>query len=275
MVLTIMYKCMITGSIGMIMTLMVIGCSGASDESEKDSSSAASQQISSGFEISSTQFTDKRPRKRIPNESTCHGGDVSPPLSWEGWPEGTQSFVLISEDVDHETGIWVHWVLYNIPVGVYELDAGIPMSIEILPDGTTQGTNDFRNIGYNGPCIPIEPIHYSYRPEAGTPHRYYFRLYALDSMLELDPGAKKTEVVNAMESHILAQTEIIGKSSPPIVLSTKGGRGFLETQAKEGEKGFRRDEGDEKKRFLGEVTPTGEKIYNSLGELVTPTPAPR
>ena len=255
----------------MVCTLMVTGCSGASDESEQDSSEAASEQLSSGFEISSTEFSDERPRKRLANQFTCHGGDMSPPLSWKGWPEDTQSFVLISEDADHETGIWVHWVLHNIPVGVSKLDAGIPTTTETLPDGTTQGTNDFRNIGYNGPCIPLKVRSYTSQPSlekhGPPPHRFYFRLYALDTILNLSPGAKKTEVVSAMENHILAQTETMGKNTTQVTLEGKGGRGSLETAAKKGEEGF--------KSAIEATTTTGEKIYNSLGELVTPTPSAR
>ena len=238
-------------SLTVMTALLVAGCSSSGDDGP---SVGASQQMYEGFEISSTEFSNVRPRKRIPNKSTCHGGDVSPPLTWKGWPDGTQSFVLISEDVDHETGIWVHWVLYDIPIGVSELSAGIPTSTETLPDGTTQGTNDFRNIGYNGPCQALKTRHFSFSGDVRVAmHRYYFRLYALDTTLEIGVGAIKSEVMSAMEGHILGQTETVGRNSPPVTLTTKGGRGFLETRA------------------------TGVAVIkqDTWGELGTPTPTTR
>ena len=248
-----------------LLAFAAAACSGAGDEPESGQSAAAQQAIAAGFEISSSEFSDVRPRKRIPPRSTCHGEDLSPPLTWSGAPAGTQSLALVGEDVDHDTGVWVHWVLYNIPAGVTELVEGIPTSTDTLPDGTIQGTNDFRNLGYNGPCPKLEQWHYSYLPDTSLPHKYYFRLYALDAKLGLAPGATKDELESAMEGHILSQTETLGKNSPPVILSTKGGRGFLETSAKEGDAA----------QQSGAETSTGETIYNSLGERVTPTPTGR
>lgn len=134
----------------------------------------------------------------IPDKYTCSGADVSPPLSWEDVPENTKSFALIADDPDAPMGTWVHWVIYNIPAEVRQLQEGIPTD-ETLDNGALQGRNDFRRIGYGGPC-----------PPPGPAHHYYFKLYALDSMLELSSGATKSQVEDAMEGHILDKTELIG-----------------------------------------------------------------
>ena len=134
----------------------------------------------------------------IPRKYSCDGPDVSPPLSWAGVPEGSKTLALICDDPDAPAGTWVHWVLFNIPAD----EKGVPA--EIAPDatlnnGALHGTNDFRRLGYGGPC-----------PPRGT-HRYYFKLYALDSELPLDAGAKKAQVEAAMAGHILAHTQLMGK----------------------------------------------------------------
>ena len=145
--------------------------------------------------IESTAFTEGG---MIPVQYTCDGKNVSPPLRWGDPPEGTGSFALIGDDPDAPAGTWVHWVVYNIPADVRELPENIPSS-EKLPDGTVQGMTDFRSIGYGGPC-----------PPSGT-HRYYFKLYALDTMLDLKPGATKQQLLNAMKAHIRAQGELMGR----------------------------------------------------------------
>lgn len=136
----------------------------------------------------------------IPKRYTCDDADISPPLSWTGAPEGTKSFVLISDDPDAPVGTWVHWVIFNIPANIGELPEMVPPS-KSLPDGTKQGTNDFRKIGYGGPCPP------------GGTHRYYFKLYALDTKLNLDAGATKADVTRAMQGHILAECHLMGRYS--------------------------------------------------------------
>ncbi len=133
----------------------------------------------------------------IPAEYTCDGKDISPSLQWSDAPAGTKSFAVISDDPDAPGGTWVHWVIYNIPAGVRELKKGFPADKK-LPDGTLQGTNDFQNIGYGGPC-----------PPSGT-HRYYFKLYVLDSVLALAPGATKNQLEQAMKDHILAEAQLMG-----------------------------------------------------------------
>ena len=164
-------------------------------------------------DVSSSAFSEKRPRKRIPHESTCYGANVSPPLKWSGVPEGAESLALIMEDLNNEEDKGVHWVLYNIPQNVTEPE-GISTSTEVLPDGTTQGTNDGLSLGYSGPCPSVVVMqyseHFSKNPLAG-PHTYAFTVYALDAMLELGPAATRAELVSAMQGHVLALGETMGK----------------------------------------------------------------
>jgi hypothetical protein len=134
----------------------------------------------------------------IPIKYTCDGEDVSPPLNWRALPAGTKSLALICDDPDAPVGTWVHWVYYDISAGT----EGLPENV--VPDerpaqGGTQGVNDFRKIGYGGPCPP------------GGTHRYYFKLYALDTPLNLSSGATKKQVLKAMENHIIGQTQLMGK----------------------------------------------------------------
>ncbi|MFC1738478.1 YbhB/YbcL family Raf kinase inhibitor-like protein [Planctomycetota bacterium] len=134
----------------------------------------------------------------IPSKYTCDGEDISPPLQWQNVPEGTKSIALISDDPDAPMGTWVHWVLYELPAETSELAENIPAD-ESLPNGAKQGTSDFGRIGYGGPC-----------PPSGT-HRYFFKIYALDSDAGLEAGATKGQLLKAMEGHILATGQLIGK----------------------------------------------------------------
>lgn len=150
------------------------------------------------FTITSSVFTDGG---NFPQKHTCDGmGDVSPPLSWNGAPAGVKSFALISDDPDAPMGTWVHWVVWNIPPTA----AGFKESMDknpALADGTRQGITDFKRSGFGAPC-----------PPSGT-HRYYFKLYALDTLLELPPSTTKTQLEAAMKGHILAQTQMMGTYS--------------------------------------------------------------
>jgi len=135
----------------------------------------------------------------IPRQHTCDGPDLSPPLRWSEPPAGTQSLALICDDPDAPAGTWVHWVLYRIPASARGLPEGVPKR-ETLADGSRQGRNDFGKVGYGGPC-----------PPRGPKHRYFFKLYALDTVLDLPPGATKAELLKAMEGHVLAQGELMGR----------------------------------------------------------------
>jgi Raf kinase inhibitor-like YbhB/YbcL family protein len=134
----------------------------------------------------------------IPKKYTCDGANVSPPLAWDAVPTNTKSLALISDDPDAPVGTWVHWVIYNIPPTIKELPENIPPH-NTIENGAQQGTNDFRMIGYGGPC-----------PPRGT-HRYYFKLYALDKVLDGEPGLTKAHLLKAMEGHIVAQGQLMGR----------------------------------------------------------------
>ena len=133
----------------------------------------------------------------IPAKYTCDGEDLSPGLSWTAPPEETESLALICDDPDAPVGTWVHWVIYNIPADTGALPEGVPTEKEVLT-GAIQGKNDWGKIGYGGPCPP------------GGTHRYFFKLYALDGKLALEPGATKKELLAAMEGHVLARGQLMG-----------------------------------------------------------------
>lgn len=139
----------------------------------------------------------------IPTKYTCIGKNISPALTWGEPPTGTQSFTLIMDDPDAPMGTWVHWVLYNIPADRRSLEENLPVTGKNVANTNHifVGTNSSGNIGYDGPC-----------PPSGT-HRYYFKLYALDSQIGLLPGATKADVLREMNGHILAQSELMGTFS--------------------------------------------------------------
>lgn len=134
----------------------------------------------------------------IPAKYTCDGSDISPSLSWDEPPTGTQSLALIVDDPDAPRRTFVHWVLYDMPATVRQLPEQVA-SAKTLPSGGVQGKNDFGKLGYGGPC-----------PPSGT-HRYFFTLYALDKNLSLQPGATKQQILQAMNGHVLATAELIGR----------------------------------------------------------------
>jgi Raf kinase inhibitor-like YbhB/YbcL family protein len=151
--------------------------------------------ISTNIQLTSSAFSHGN---RIPEVHTCEGEDLSPALEWSGVPIERRSLALICDDPDAPKGTWVHWVLYNLPGESVELARGVPQLPE-LPSGARQGRNDFGEIGYNGPC-----------PPPGKPHRYYFRLYALDIMLTLPHGVSRSELDRAMADHIVGQGTLMG-----------------------------------------------------------------
>lgn len=141
------------------------------------------------------------PNGAIPKKYTCEGDDVSPPLSWADPPPGTKSLALIVDDPDAPDPkapqtIWVHWVLYNLPASATALPEGI--APKALPPGTRQGVNDWKRTGYRGPCPPIGR------------HRYFFKLYALDSELSDLGETTKSKLEQAMRGHVLATAELVG-----------------------------------------------------------------
>jgi len=146
------------------------------------------------LELRSGAFDDGGP---VPVEFTCRGRNVSPPLSWSAVPEETKSLVLITEDPDAPGGVWIHWVMWNIPPGSRSLKENVPNDVT-LADGSVQGVASNGTHGYHGPC-----------PPSGR-HRYYFRLYALDRELDLDQNAGKDAVTRAMTGHVLAKASLLG-----------------------------------------------------------------
>jgi Raf kinase inhibitor-like YbhB/YbcL family protein len=133
----------------------------------------------------------------IPKQYTGDGQNISPPLDWTTVPNGTQSLALICDDPDAPMGVWVHWVLFNLPPDTRELAENVPPKKK-LANGAKQGINDFRKIGYGGPC-----------PPSGE-HRYFFKLYALDTKFDLEAGIKKADLLRIMEGHILDESKLMG-----------------------------------------------------------------
>ena len=154
------------------------------------------QAASSKIELKTTSFT---PGGFIPKRFTCEAADVSPALAWTDPPLGTQSFAIIEDDPDAPSGTFVHWVVYDLPAAYRKLPEALSGNDQ-MPGGGLQGINDFSRTGYSGPC-----------PPPGRPHRYFIRLYAVDAILNLRPAATRKELDAAMQGHILAQAELMGR----------------------------------------------------------------
>jgi Raf kinase inhibitor-like YbhB/YbcL family protein len=147
--------------------------------------------------VTSAAFKDG---EAIPVQYTCDGTNISPPLHLASVPAGTKSLALISEDPDAPGGTWVHWVLFNLPADTTRIEANIPATAE-LPNGTKHGRNSWGKAAYGGPCPP------------GGTHRYFFKVYALDTVLPLKKRASARKLTKAMRGHILAQGHLIGTYS--------------------------------------------------------------
>jgi Raf kinase inhibitor-like YbhB/YbcL family protein len=172
----------------LVLAVLFIGCG---DKRQSGSGAAANGELV----VTSSAFKNGGP---IPAVYTADGDNMSPPLDWSGAPESTRSFVLICDDPDAPTGLFVHWIVYNIPPGVNGFDENVPPYDELY-DGIRQGLNDFGRYGYGGPA-----------PPRGT-HRYYFKVYALDRMLDLDGRVTRKDLMRAIEDHILARGQVMGK----------------------------------------------------------------
>jgi Raf kinase inhibitor-like YbhB/YbcL family protein len=167
----------------MLVTLLV-GCK------NQDMTLSQDAEVEMSVQITSSAFSEG---DRIPRLYSCDDKNVSPPISWTGVPSDTVSVALIMDDPDALMGTWVHWVVYNLSSDITGFEQGKS------GDGT-EGKNDFGRLGYGGPC-----------PPKGSNHRYFIKLYALDSMLDLKEGATKAQVESAMRGHILAQGQLMGK----------------------------------------------------------------
>lgn len=147
------------------------------------------------IKITSDAFKDG---EMIPSKFTCEGENISPQLKIEFIPEGTKSLALINDDPDAPMGDWVHWVMYNIPIEITNIRENVSLT-KITSFGAVQGLNDFKKIGYGGPC-----------PPSGV-HRYFFKIYALDTKLKFEAGATKKQILDAMKGHILSIGKLMGK----------------------------------------------------------------
>jgi Raf kinase inhibitor-like YbhB/YbcL family protein len=148
------------------------------------------------MQLTSSAFQSGR---EIPSKYTCDGEDVSPLLRWQDPPAGTKAFALIADDPDAPGGTWVHWVIYDLPTETKDLTEGAAKT-DVLASGAKQGVNDFRKVGYGGPC-----------PPTAAAHRYYFKLYALDAATGLKPRATKEQVLEAIKGHVIGEAELIGR----------------------------------------------------------------
>lgn len=177
-----------------VLTVLFISCASRPQPVVQQPPANQSNQGKPEFKLTSTAFKEGQP---IPSTYTCDGVNVSPPLEWSGMPKSARSIAIIADDPDAPGGMWVHWVLYNLPADNIGLVENLPAT-EKLAAGGFQGRNDFEKIGYGGPC-----------PPSGT-HRYFFKIYALDAELPLKAGATKAEVEQAMQGHIVSQAQLMG-----------------------------------------------------------------
>lgn len=169
------------------LTLSIFCCS------KNDSELICPEEIMT-INLTSTAFQHQQ---SIPSKFTCDGENISPPLSWTAGPAETQSYALICDDPDAPGGTWVHWVIFNIPAEINEIPEKTSCE-DTLENGSMQGINDFGQPGYKGPCPP------------GGTHHYSFRIYALDTVLDLPGGISKQKLTEAMNGHILGMGELIG-----------------------------------------------------------------
>ncbi len=173
---------------GLVGLWLISSCSLAGNRSQ-------SKQEAKTMKLTSSAFINNG---LIPPKYTCDGADISPPLSWDEIPSETQSLALIVDDLDAPARTFVHWVIYDISPTVNQLPEKI-IGSKTIPSGGVQGKNDFGRLGYGGLC-----------PPSGI-HRYFFQLYALDQKLSLATGASKSQIISAMEGHILEKAELIGR----------------------------------------------------------------
>ena len=171
----------------MLLGMLAAGC--ASQET------ALSEEDEMALSLSSPVFQEG---EKIPVKYTCDGQDMSPPLMWGEPPPGTQALALIMDDPDAPGGVFTHWVIFNLPVDSRELPEAVPRENQ-LENKALQGMTGFGRVGYGGPCPPTGPAHH-----------YLFSLYALDQPLDLNAGASKKQVLDAMQGHILAQGQLTG-----------------------------------------------------------------
>ena len=180
----------------MLISIVSASCAPVASEppaTEDSTLASTATEVVMSLQITSDAFANGQ---SIPAKYSCVGKNISPALAWNEPPAGTQSFALIVDDPDAPFGTWVHWVLFNIPASTRNLQEDTP-----TPSAISVGKNSSGNMRYDGPC-----------PPSGT-HRYFFKLYALDATISLQPGATKEQLLDAMKGHILAQGEMMGTFS--------------------------------------------------------------
>jgi len=177
-----------------ILVISLTACAAKPAQIPPTSEAQPTKEVAMSFEISSPAFASG---EAIPSKFSCDGDDASPVLTWTEPPTDTQSFAIIVDDPDAPMGTWVHWVVYNIPASTRELEENMPNILE-LNNGIMQGFTSAGTLGYHGPC-----------PPSGT-HRYFFKLYALDTTLSLPAKTDKEKLLAAMDGHILANAELMG-----------------------------------------------------------------
>ena len=175
-------------------SLALLGCSTHPQPLASGPPARESPEKTSEIKVTSVAFKEGQP---IPRQYTCDGGNISPPLEWSAVPKTARTIAIIADDPDAPSGTWVHWVLYNLPAENIGIVENLPAT-ENLKAGGFQGTNDFGNFGYGGPC-----------PPSGS-HRYFFKVYALDAELPLKAGATKAEVGKAIAGHVVSQGQLMG-----------------------------------------------------------------
>jgi Raf kinase inhibitor-like YbhB/YbcL family protein len=181
----------------LLAALLLCACKSEAPSNVASSNTKPTGGPSMQLKITSPAFDDGG---MIPRQYTCDGPNISPPLAWDAIPNGAKSLVLIVDDPDAPARTWVHWIAFNLPAPSRGLPENVPPQ-ESIPGGGRQGTNDFHKIGYGGPC-----------PPSGT-HRYFFHLYALDTaeLAGLDSTATKDQLLKAMQGHLLAEGQLMGR----------------------------------------------------------------
>ena len=201
--------------------------SGEEGAAPADAGQAVSQQVEASIVFTSPVFNEKR---RIPKKHTCtqisaNVPNISPPLGWEGLPDGTVSLALIMDSLEIEGAERVHWVMWNMPPTLTGLEESVGHA-EKLADGTAQGTNGSGEVGYLGPCPPVIVSGFGETPsktqtQGGAKkgiEKYYFKLYALDTMLDLPPSTTKADLLKAIDGRVLASGELVGERQGPVSL---------------------------------------------------------
>ena len=182
-----------------VAVLALLACGGAAATPTPTATPPGAQATPSSpapaLTLSSPAFSSGGP---IPPRYTCDGQDISPALTWTEAPAGTQTFAVIMDDPDAPVGVWDHWIAFNLPASLLELTEAQPKGYPLTAGGV-KGKNSWGDSGYGGPC-----------PPSGPAHTYRFILYAVDRSLDLDAGASKKEVLDALEGHVLAESLLTG-----------------------------------------------------------------